>query len=426
MTDLASLSAPLSLPSGLQLPNRIVKAAMSENMATEQGEPTDALVRLYERFGEGGAGMLLSGNVIVAPGGRTETHNVVVEDDRHLPQLRRWAEAAQAHGSRLFMQISHAGRQTPKMVTADPVGPSDVPMVGMAGLFARPRALTPAEIEGLVQRFANTARVAKEAGFAGVQLHGAHGYLISQFLSPRTNLREDAWGGELAGRMKFLLQIVERTRAAVGPAFPIAVKLNSADFQKGGFSLEDSMAVAQALEAAGIDLLEISGGSYESPRMMGDGAEKRESTRRREAFFFEYAEQMRASVGMPLLLTGGFRTAAAMADALASGAIDLVGIARPIALEPDLPRRLLSGEAASARANDPSVGVRLLDSMLQLGWYQRQMARMGAGLDPDPKLSNWGTIVRMLGGNVASIFARILRRPPRDALAAAPVESAAR
>ena len=424
MTDLASLSAPLTLPAGLSLPNRIVKAAMSENMADEHGKPTDALIRLYERFGDSGAGMLLSGNVIIAPGGRTETHNVVVEDERYLPQLRRWAEAAQAHGARLFMQVSHAGRQTPKMVTADPVGPSDLPMVGMAGLFARPRALTAAEIEGLVQRFANTARVAKEAGFAGVQLHGAHGYLISQFLSPRTNLRQDEWGGDLVGRMKFLLQIVERTRAAVGPTFPIAVKLNSADFQKGGFSLEDSMQVAKALEAAGIDLLEISGGSYESPRMMGDGDDKRESTRRREAFFFEYAEQMRASVKLPLLLTGGFRTAAAMADALDSGAIDLIGIARPIALEPDLPRRLLSGEAEAAQAIDPSVGVRLLDNMLQLGWYQRQMARMGEGLDPDPKLGNWGTIVRMLGSNLAAIVSRILRRPPRDALAPVAVEVA--
>lgn len=423
MTDLASLSAPLKLPAGLTLPNRLVKAAMSENLADEDGAPTDALIRLYERFGEGGAGMLLSGNVIIAPGGRTETHNVVVEDDRHLPQLRRWAEAAQAGGAKLFMQVSHAGRQTPKMVTADPVSPSDVKLVGMAGLFARPRALTPEEIEGLVQRYANTARVAKAAGFAGVQLHGAHGYLISQFLSPRTNLRDDAWGGDLPGRMRFLLQIVERTRAAVGPSFPIAVKLNSADFQKGGFSLEDSMAVAKALQAAGIDLLEISGGSYESPKMMGDGAQKRESTRRREAFFFEYAEKMREAVDLPLMLTGGFRSAAAMADALASGAIDLVGIARPLALEPDLAGKLLSGEAEAARAIDPKVGIRLLDDMLQLGWYQRQMARMGEGLSPDPELSHWGTIVRMLGSNLAAVFARMLRRPPRDALAAAPVEA---
>jgi 2,4-dienoyl-CoA reductase-like NADH-dependent reductase (Old Yellow Enzyme family) len=419
MTDLASLSEPLQLPAGLTLPNRLAKAAMSENLADERSGPTDALLRLYERFGASGAGLLISGNVIIAPGGRTEPHNIVVEDDRHLPQLRRWAEAAQSKGSRLFMQISHAGRQTPKTVTSDPVGPSDVPMVGMAGAFARPRALTSQEIEGLVLRYATTARVAKEAGFAGVQLHGAHGYLISQFLSPRTNLRDDEWGGDIEGRMRFILHIVERTRAAVGPEFPIAVKLNSADFQKGGFSLEDSTAVAKALEKAGIDLLEISGGSYEAPRMIGDEGTKRESTRRREAFFFEYAERMRAAVELPLMLTGGFRTGAAMADALASGAIDVVGLARPLALEPDLPARLLSGEAKSARAVEPKVGIRLLDSLLQLGWYQRQMARMGDGLDPDPGLSNWGTVLRVLGSNFATIFARMFRRPPRDALAAA-------
>ncbi len=418
MSCLASLSAPLELPAGVTLANRLAKAAMSENMADDNGAPTDELVRLYDRLGHSGAGLLISGNVIIAPGGRTETHNVVVEDDRHLLELRRWAAAAQADGAKLFMQISHAGRQAPRMVTSDPVGPSDVPLVGMAGLFAHPRALGPAEIEGLLQRYVNTARVAMEADFSGIQVHGAHGYLVSQFLSPLSNRRNDEWGGDLAGRMRFLLQIVERTRATVGPDFAIGVKLNSADFQEGGFSLEDSMVVAQALEAAGIDLLEISGGNYESPRMMGDGAPRRESTRRREAFFFEYAEKMRTTVDLPLMLTGGFRTAAAMADAIDSGAIDLVGIARPMALEPELPARLLTGQAQAAADIEPKVGVRLLDNMLQLAWYQRQLTRMGDGLDPDPKLSNWGIVARLLGSDLLAIVVRTLGRPPRDALAA--------
>jgi 2,4-dienoyl-CoA reductase-like NADH-dependent reductase (Old Yellow Enzyme family) len=417
MDALDVLRTPLKLPCGASLPNRLAKAAMSENLADDDGGPSERLIRLYETLGAGGAGLLITGNVIVAPGGRTEPHNVVVEDERHLPALRRWAAAAQAHGARLMMQISHAGRQTPKMVTSYPVGPSDIPLRGMAGLFARPRPLLPEEIHGLVARFATTARVAKAAGFAGVQIHGAHGYLVSQFLSPRSNVRDDEWGGSLQGRTRFLLEIVAAMRAAVGPAFPISVKLNSADFQKGGFSLEESMQVAQALEAAGIDLLEISGGSYESPRMMGGQQPVRDSTRTREAFFLEYAEQMRGAVTLPLMLTGGFRSAAAMADALAGGAIDLVGIARPIALEPDLPARLLRGEATRAQAQDPRVGVRLLDDMLQLGWYQRQLARVGDGLAPSERLSAWGTVARMLGANLLTVARRAVAPAPRDDLA---------
>lgn len=418
MSDLVALSTPLQLPAGLVLANRLAKAAMSENMADDDGGPTDELVRLYERFGRSGAGLSISGNVIVAPNGRTETHNVVVEDDRHLPQLRRWAAAAQSDGAKLFMQINHAGRQAPKMVTFNSVGPSNVPLRGMGGLFSRPRALTTTEIEGLVQRYANTARIAEKADFAGIQVHGAHGYLVSQFLSPQVNRRNDEWGGDLAGRMRLLLQIVERTRATVGPGFPISVKLNSADFQKGGFSFEDSIAVAQALEAAGIDLLEISGGNYESPRMMGDGVPTRESTRRREAFFFEYAEELRAKVNLPLMLTGGFRTAAAMTEALDSGAIDLVGIARPMAVEPELPARLLSGQAKAATPSEPTVGVRGIDDLLRMSWYQRQLVRMGEGLDPDPRLSNWGTVAHLLRSDLTEIVMQMVRRSPDDELVA--------
>ncbi|HET9989164.1 MAG TPA: hypothetical protein VFQ65_11600, partial [Kofleriaceae bacterium] len=257
---MTSLDAPLTLRSGATLPNRLAKAAMSEVLGDATGAPTDALVRLYERWGRSGAGLLITGNVMVDRGGMGEPNNVVIVDDRDLARLRAWATAGQAHGARLWMQLNHAGRQSPRTLTPVPVAPSAIPMKGFFGVFAKPRALEAHEIEALIARFAAAAVVARDAGFAGVQIHAAHGYLISQFLSSRTNRRDDAWGGDAARRSRFLLEIVRAIRAAVGPAFPIGVKLNSADFQRGGFTEEESLEVIRLLDAEGVDLLEVSGG----------------------------------------------------------------------------------------------------------------------------------------------------------------------
>ena len=390
MADPNRIAEPLTLPSGLVLANRMAKAAMSENLATADGVPTEALTRLYARLGKGGAGLLITGNVIIDPGGRTEPHNVVLTRD-HGESLSAWARAAKAHGSAVFMQLSHAGRQTGRNVTWRPVAPSAVKLDREGGLFSKPQALTAAQIEVLVERFAQAAVLAEKAGFDGVQIHGAHGYLVSQFLSPLTNVRTDRYGGDIEARMRFLLEIVRATRAATDSGFSVAVKLNSADFQRGGFTLEESMQVAKALEAEGVDLLEISGGSYEKPAMMG--SEQRESTRTREAFFLEYAERIREEVKMPLMVTGGFRTRAAMNDALKSGATDVIGLARPVAVEPDLLGRLARGEVDAATQYTLHTGVRLFDDLLQLQWYQRQLSRMGAGREPDPDLGRWSTVL---------------------------------
>ena len=325
------LNQPLTLPSGAVLPNRIAKSAMSEVLGDpETGSPTPLLNRLYERWGRGGAGLLFTGHVIVHPDGRGEPGNVVITDDRHLGALRAWATAAQANGARLWMQLNHAGRQAPRRLTKQPVAPSPIAVRGYGGAFAKPRVLEDREIHDLVGRFATAAAVAKAAGFAGVQVHAAHGYLVSQFLSPRTNQRDDAWGGDASRRRRFLLAIVEAIRNAVGPEFPIGVKLNSADFQRGGFTIEESMEVARALEAAGVDLLEISGGNYESPAMAGAAKEQRASSREREAYFLDYATQIRAVTRLPLMLTGGLRTRAMMDSVLAARDIDVVGMARPL------------------------------------------------------------------------------------------------
>ena len=391
------LSQPLRLPSGASLPNRLAKAAMSEVLGdVETGAPTEQLIRLYERWGRGGAGLLITGHVIVDRGGRGEPGNVVIEDSRHLPLLRRWAEAAQAGGARLWMQLNHAGRQSPRRVVRESVAPSSIPLRGFAGMFGQPRALTGDEIQTLIGRFASAAVVARDAGFSGVQVHAAHGYLISQFLSPRSNQRDDEWGGDLAGRMRFLLEIVRAIRVVVGPSFPIGVKLNAADFQRGGFTTDEAMEVARALEAAGIDLLEISGGNYESPAMSGSGElpaaqSTRKSTREREAYFLDYAQRIRTVTRVPLLLTGGMRTAATMAGAIAGGAVDAVGLARPMAYEPDLPAKLLAG-AEQATVVRIRSRVRKVNDMLQVFWYQSQLHAMGEGREPDPALGRWSAL----------------------------------
>ncbi|HUJ57857.1 MAG TPA: NADH:flavin oxidoreductase/NADH oxidase family protein [Kofleriaceae bacterium] len=406
------IASPLALRSGAVLANRIAKAAMSEVLADpETGAPTDALVRVYERWARSGAGLLVTGHVIVDPSGMGEPGNVTIVDDRHLKALRRWAEAAQGHGAALWMQLNHAGRQSPRRLTGRPVAPSAVALKGFAGLFARPRALSEREIEALIARFATAACVAKAAGFAGVELHGAHGYLVSQFLSPRSNRRHDAWGGDLAGRSRFLLAVVEAMRGAVGPAFPIGVKLNSADFQRGGFTADEAIEVARMLDAAGIDLLELSGGNYESPAMAGAGelpAEQRASSREREAYFLDYARRIRGATSLPIMLTGGMRSRAVMDAALGSGAIDMIGLARPMTHTPDLPARLLDGRLAAAPAVAIRSRLRPVDDALQALWFQAQIHAMAAGGEPDPKLNKWSALWR---GFRHSFLPVTMRRP---------------
>ena len=347
------LSQPLKLPCGAELPNRLAKAAMTEGLATPDGVPTPELERLYGIWSDGGAGMLLSGNIQVDADHLERPGNVVIDrepDAAMRAALASWARTATRNGNHFWAQISHAGRQTFKIVNPHPKAPSAVKLGLPGGQFGEPVALTIPEIEEIVRRFGICAAAVKEAGFTGVQVHAAHGYLLSEFLSPRSNLRQDRYGGELANRARALLEAVAATRAAVGPDFPVAVKLNSADFQKGGFAFEDSLQVAAWLEEAGVDLIEISGGTYEQPRLMGlEGMEEAEeqqvaqSTMMREAYFVDFALAMQEQVSVPLMVTGGFRQRAAMEQAVAGGGADLVGLGRPMCVMTDAPARLLAG-----------------------------------------------------------------------------------
>ena len=348
-----TIADSLVLPCGAVLPNRLAKAAMTEGLADPQGRATPELERLYGLWADGGSGLLISGNVQIDRDHLERPGNVIIQgpqDEAALAGLRAMASAGTRAGGHIWMQISHAGRQTQVTVNPHPKAPSAV-AVGLPGKqFGVPEALTEGEILDLVERFGHAAEVARETGFTGVQIHAAHGYLLSQFLSPRANLRTDQWGGSLENRARMLLAVVARVRAGVGPAFPIGVKLNSADFQRGGFAFEDSMVVARWLQDAGVDLLEISGGSYEQPAMMDiqgmeapDAPPMAASTAAREAYFVDFAKTMRASLTMPLMVTGGFRTRRAMNMALETGGADVIGLGRPLCVDTAGPAKLLAG-----------------------------------------------------------------------------------
>jgi len=352
MSDI--LAQPLTLPCGTILPNRIAKAAMTEGLADPAGRPTLELERLYGLWSDGGAGLLLSGNIQIDGEHLERPGNVVIDrapDGAMQAALSRWAAAGTRNGNHFCVQISHAGRQTQRNINPHPKAPSAVKIDLPGGQFGEPVALTVPEIEDIVRLFGVCAAAVKAAGFTGVQVHAAHGYLLSQFLSPRSNQRRDEYGGSLANRARVLLDCVNTVRGAVGPDFPVAVKLNSADFQKGGFAFADSLQVAQWLEAAGIDLLEISGGTYEQPKLLGvAGIEEEEqqpvarSTLMREAYFVDFALAMQKKVSIPLLVTGGFRQRAAMEQAISAGGADLIGLGRPLCVVTDAPARLLAGE----------------------------------------------------------------------------------
>lgn len=406
MTSAQILAQSFQLPNGVTIKNRLVKSAMSEALGTTDHHPTLDLVRLYQRWAEGGIGLCITGNVMVDRRAIGEPNNVALEDEADLDILKKWAAAGTRQNTQLWMQLNHPGKQAPRGLNRETVSPSAIPFrPELTRFFGTPRALTEPEIENIICRFGTAAGIAKKAGFNGVQIHGAHGYLVSQFLSPHHNQRNDRWGGSPENRRRFMLAVLEEIRRKVGPAFPIGIKLNSADFQRGGFTEEESLDAIRALAGVGIDLIEISGGTYEAPVMTGSKNPK-ESTRRREAYFLEFAEKARKTVKTPLAVTGGFRTSLGMAQAVESGSVDLVGLARLLAVEPHLPSRLLSGAEASYPIHSIRTGIQAIDKMgmMEIAWYARQIQRMGRGQDPKPTESALFALLANLVGGGWRIF----------------------
>jgi 2,4-dienoyl-CoA reductase-like NADH-dependent reductase (Old Yellow Enzyme family) len=400
------LHEPLTLPCGQVLPNRIMKAALSEALGSKTNAPDERLERLYASWSRGGYGLVITGNVMIDRTQLGEPGNVAIEDERDLDALSRWAKSTKDGGVPIWVQLNHPGRQSnPLALGHQPVAPSAV-ATSLPG-SPTPRELTSSEIEDVIDRFATAAAVCESAGFDGVQIHGAHGYLIAQFLSPLSNQRDDEWGGDPQRRMRFLVEVVRRIRSRVSPGFAVGLKLNSADFQRGGFSEDESRSVLAALAGEGLDLIEVSGGSYETPAMMGKAAD---STRAREAYFLEYARTVREIVGdVPLAVTGGFRSRSAMEDAISAGECDVIGLGRPTVTTIDAADAILDGRSDAVVAHEVRAGMRRLlgrfvnlksfDGILELSWHTDQLHRVGAGLEPDLGRGRLATTVAMVRRN---------------------------
>jgi 2,4-dienoyl-CoA reductase-like NADH-dependent reductase (Old Yellow Enzyme family) len=381
---------------------------MTEGLADNFDLPTPALIQLYKTWSQGGTGLHITGNVMIDRRYLERAGNVVLEDDKDLELFRRWAKQGTIGGNHLWVQLNHPGRQCPKMVCTTPLSPSDV-QLAILGNFAKPRPMDQSDIEDVIARFIKTAQLVKQAGFTGVQIHCAHGYLLSQFLSPKINQRQDQWGGSLENRARIIRRIIVGVREAVGADFPIGVKLNSADFQKGGFSLEDCITVASWLGEDGVDLLEISGGTYEQLSLIGvEPTDVRESTRKREAYFIEYAERIKQSAQIPVMITGGFRSRDVMERAIESGEVDVIGLARPLCTEPDCSTKLIEKTIQTLDCyedklvlgsgfwgnNSPSNLIKAINSFGQVGFYYWQIIRLSKGLTPQPQLGTFKAFLK--------------------------------
>ncbi|KAL7949758.1 FMN-linked oxidoreductase [Trichoderma barbatum] len=398
------LQEPITLPCGLTLPNRLAKAAMAENWADKEYLPGERIFKLYENWAEGGWGAVLTGNVQVDVrylGSAADiSPNENVNREKILDAWKKWAKASSKNGTPVIMQINHPGRQSPagsgtRGYFEKSIAPSPIPLnlgdgilarLTSAFMFGSPREMTVDDIERVVVQFAETAKLAAEAGFAGVELHGAHGYLLSQFLNPASNKRQDQYGGSAKQRAKFVVDIIKAVRAVVPKGFCVGIKLNSADF-KDKEQLTACIEQLKEITDAGVDLIEISGGSYEDPSMMQ--VSRSASTLAREAFFLDFAKEIRDRFRhVPLMVTGGFRTREGMEAALREDACDIVGVARPAALNPSLPKNLIfnkeiqneDARAYSRKTPDmllaKLLGVKIMSGGAETAWYTNQMRSM--------------------------------------------------
>ncbi|MFB6841287.1 NADH:flavin oxidoreductase/NADH oxidase family protein [Streptomyces sp. NPDC056361] len=377
----SELFSPLLLRSGQVLKNRIAKAAMEENMASDGQLPGEQLYTLYRRWAAGGTGLLITGNVMVHAEALTAPSGVVLDQHSPLKPFVDWVKAAKSGGAAIWMQINHPGRQVASDMPGVVWGPSDVgvSMGRHSSRFGRPTAMTSQQIDDTVTRFAVTAHRAEKAGFDGVEIHAAHGYLLSQFLSPLVNRRTDQWGGSLENRARMLLDIVWAIRAAVSPSFVVAVKLNSADFQRGGFDADDAREVIGMLEPLGVDLVELSGGSYESPAMTGRPADN--STQTREAYFFDLAKDLVKTSPIPLMLTGGI-TRRVTAERVLNGGVALVGMGTALTLTPDLPQRWKNHREADRLMEPVTWSDKALASAASMARVRHLMRRLAQGGKP--------------------------------------------
>ena len=367
----------LKLPNGQHIKNRIVKAAMEENMSDDSLQPSDALINLYQKWAEGGSGLILTGNVMVDRLAMTGPGGVVLDKDSELEKFTRWSDAAKSNGAKVWMQINHPGRQVYKKMGGKVYSPSDVSldMGKLSDMFGQAQAMTEEQIQEIIQRFTDTAVQAEKAGFDGVEIHAAHGYLIAQFLSPLVNKRQDQWGGSIQNRARLLIEVIKSVKAKTSANFGLGIKINSADFQRGGFDIDDALTVMKLLEPLAIDLIELSGGSYEVPAMQGITADGR--TLNREAYFLEFAEKMANQTDIPVMTTGGIRRLPIAEEVLAKN-VDLVGIATGLATEPNLPNIWQSDRDFEAPYPSVNWKNKTFRGLAVMAYVKRQLRRVGA------------------------------------------------
>lgn len=388
------LFTPITLPNGTTIKNRFFKSAMSEGMGTRDFQPKKNIATLYKRWAEGGTGLIITGNIMVDPKRTAEPGNIVFDKNSNMEILKNWANQGQQHGAKVMVQLNHPGKQAPKTVSKQTVAPSAVPLGnGLNKLFSTPRALTTSEVEELVQKFVTSAKVAKEAGFSGVQIHAAHGYLISQFLSPHDNRRTDKYGGSLENRMRFLKEIYLGMREELGKNFTIGIKINSTDFKEDGLTEEDSLKTIIELANLGLDFVEISGGTYERPAMMGATSK---STN--QVFFAEYSKKLKQKIDIPVVVTGGIRSINAMNTLLNDNTTDFIGIARPLTIDPNIPNKIKQGTYTIVETTRVSTGVKKLDkifgSLLGIVYYQVLMQNIAKGKEPKATKNAWPSLIQ--------------------------------
>ena len=405
------MNQSFALPCGQLVKNRVCKAAMTERIAKGNNLAHQGHANLYDRWADGDMGILLTGNVQVDRRNLEGPANVVIDQNNYKDQydaLKAWSAAGTKNNTQFWMQISHAGRQTPGEINSSPLAPSNIGLKIPGKNYGTPTPMTEEDILDVIDRFVFTAKIAKETGFTGVQFHSAHGYLLSEFLSPDINNRTDAWGGSIENRARLHLEIINTCRKEVGEDFPISIKLNSADFQKGGFTADESIQVAQMFENAGVDIIEISGGTYEQPKLIGvddltinpkRSEQRKESTIAREAYFLEYAQDIRKAVSFPLMVTGGFRTREGIEDALQSNVCQIVGIGRPLCADPYCVKKMIAGELevlpsfektlslgpSILSPSSPLTIIKVINAFGAMAWFYQQIKNMAKGLMPNHK-----------------------------------------
>lgn len=368
------LGRPLPLPCGVTLRNRILKSAMSDSLGDGAGDPTEAQAVLYNHWAKGGAAVSIVGEVQTDPHALEKPGNLVLADDADKARSAALVEARTAHGAGLWAQLGHAGALAYPPL-GRPRGPSalDIPELTC-------EEMPVAEIEAFPALMAKGAARARARGFTGVQVHAAHGFLLSQFLSPLFNRRTDRWGGSLANRASLLIETIAAVRAAVGPAFPVAVKLNATDRIDGGLSEEEAVAVVRMVDAASVDLIEISGGTY------FPGAKSSGGGKSGEPYFLDFARRARLMTTKPLAVVGGFKSFVQAEAAVAEGILDAIGLARALAIDPDLPGKWIGQggpDPVSPRFDQPGEGA-------VTAWYTLRLAALGGdplpgfGLDAPP------------------------------------------